>query len=84
MKLGDSTRNQVPARGANFDSLDGTSDNLVMLLTEPLIDALRSGPFKGKVPADRPEKRSSQPGVPSAARHAIVDFAGFPQQELIS
>ena len=45
------------ARGANFYSLDGTAANPVLLLKEPLIETLRGGPFKGKVPAYRPPAR---------------------------
>ena len=44
-------------RGTSFYSLDGTSDHPVLLLTEPLIEALRSGPFQGKVLAYRPASR---------------------------
>lgn len=42
------------ARGTNFFALDGTAANPVLLLNEPLIGALRSGPFKTPAPAYRP------------------------------
>ncbi|NLS92336.1 MAG: hypothetical protein GXX96_09250 [Planctomycetaceae bacterium] len=42
------------ARGTCFYSLDGTAADPVLLLGEPLIEALRDGPFRGKVPAYRP------------------------------
>jgi len=45
------------ARGSNFYSLDGTAANPVLLLKEPLIEALRNGPFKTRVPAYRPSAR---------------------------
>ena len=45
------------ARGTNFYSLDGTAANPVLLLSEPLIEALRDGPFKEKVTAYRPPAR---------------------------
>jgi len=41
------------ARGTCFYSLDGTAADPVLLLGEPLIRALREGPFAGKVPAYR-------------------------------
>jgi uncharacterized lipoprotein YddW (UPF0748 family) len=45
------------ARGTNFYSLDGTAANPTLLLGEPLIQALRQGPFKERVPAYRPPAR---------------------------
>jgi uncharacterized lipoprotein YddW (UPF0748 family) len=45
------------ARGTNFYSLDGTAADPVLLLNEPLIAALRDGPFPEKVPAYRPPAR---------------------------
>jgi uncharacterized lipoprotein YddW (UPF0748 family) len=45
------------ARGTNFFALDGTSAHPAPLMTEPLIEALRKGPFAGKVPAYRPPAR---------------------------
>ena len=45
------------ARGTNFYSLDGTAANPVLLLKEPLIEALRDGPFKENVTAYRPPAR---------------------------
>ena len=46
------------ARGSNFFALDGTAANPVPLLTEPLIEALRNGPFAGHAAAYRPPPRS--------------------------
>jgi len=37
--------------------LDGTAADPVLLLNEPLIEALRNGPFKDKVSAYRPPAR---------------------------
>lgn len=45
------------AKGANFYSLDGTAAEPGLLLTDPLIAALRSGPFPSPVPAYRPPSR---------------------------
>ncbi len=45
------------ARGTNFYSLDGTAADPVLLLNEPLIEALRHGPFKEKTPAYHPPAR---------------------------
>ena len=42
------------ARSVNFYSLDNNENHLMLLLTEPLIDALRAGPFADKVPAYHP------------------------------
>ncbi len=42
------------ARGTVFFALDGTAANPVLLLNEPLIQALRDGPFKTQTPAYRP------------------------------
>jgi len=47
------------ARGSNFYSLDGTAANPVLLLNEPLVEALRIGFFKNKVPAYHPPPRAS-------------------------
>ena len=44
-------------RGNNFYSLDGTAAEPVLLLRDPLIQALRDGPFREKVPAYRPPAR---------------------------
>lgn len=45
------------ARGTSFFALDGLADNLVLLLDDPLIEALRTGPFKDRTPAYRPPDR---------------------------
>jgi len=45
------------ARGVNLYSLDGTAAEPVLLLNEPLIEALRDGPFKDEAPAYRPPAR---------------------------
>lgn len=45
------------ARGTNFYSLDGTAAQPGLLLTEPLIEALRGGPFASPAPAYRPPVR---------------------------
>jgi len=49
------------ARGNNFYSLDGTAAEPVLLLTDPLIDALRSGPFAKRVASYRPPARVPPP-----------------------
>ena len=49
------------ARGTNFYSLDGTAANPALLLGEPLIEALRDGPFRDKVPAYHPAARAPSP-----------------------
>jgi hypothetical protein len=49
------------ARGVNFYSLDGTAANPVLLLNEPLIQALRDGPFRNKAPAYRPPAQAPPP-----------------------
>ena len=46
------------AAGTCFFSLDGTATNPVLLLGEPLIQALHDGPFADKVPAYRPPARA--------------------------
>jgi uncharacterized lipoprotein YddW (UPF0748 family) len=45
------------ARGTTFFALDGTSAHPTELFTEPLIEALRRGPFAERVPAYRPPAR---------------------------
>ena len=42
------------ARGVNFYALDNTDACPMLLLTEPLIAALRAGPFSSKAPVYRP------------------------------
>ena len=49
------------ARGTCFYSLDGTAADPVLLLGEPLIEALRDGPFRGRVPAYRPAASTPSP-----------------------
>jgi uncharacterized lipoprotein YddW (UPF0748 family) len=49
------------ARGTCFYSLDGTAADPVLLLGEPLIEALRVGPFRDKVPAYRPGASAPSP-----------------------
>ncbi len=61
------------ARGTNFYSLDGTAADPVLLVNEPLIEALRDGPVKEKVPAYRPPARglSRQILQPERSEHGV-------------
>jgi uncharacterized lipoprotein YddW (UPF0748 family) len=47
---------EAGARGVNFYALDNTDASPKLMLTEPLITALRTGPFAEKVPA-RPQEK---------------------------
>jgi uncharacterized lipoprotein YddW (UPF0748 family) len=45
---------EAGARGINFYALDNTDAHLMLMLTDPLIAAMQTGPFADKVPADHP------------------------------
>lgn len=47
------------ARGVLFYALDSTENSPVLMSSEPLIAALRGGPFADKVPARRPMVRGT-------------------------
>ncbi|NLS96469.1 MAG: family 10 glycosylhydrolase [Planctomycetaceae bacterium] len=45
---------EAGARGVAFYALDNTDDHPMLMLTDPLIAALREGPFADKVPTEHP------------------------------
>ncbi len=50
---------EAGARGVTFYALDNTDADPILMLTDPLITALRSGPFADKVPAEHPPARGA-------------------------